>query len=452
MLSHPLAVARSTRSIALLLAALLLASLVGVATPGDAAAANRSTMDVVATYEARAKLFWSARRIEVWSRARVRNTSGHGIERLELNLVPARIGNMRKLKVSVDGDRVDARVAGQTVKVPLGRTVGDGDSVVLVTSYTATFRPGTSGHDFLFSSQNRVMSAMRWIPWVSRQVKYQVQGHGDPFVTPVSPLVEVTLDSDVPVRFATSGQQTSKVGNKRTFVARNVRDFNFTAARDYKVLSGWSNDRKVRIKVFTRTISASTTMTWTKRALARFSKKVGPYPYPTLVISESSGAYAMESPALVWIPARYQTARLPFILAHEIAHQWFFGVVGNDQTEDPFLDEAMAEFLTRDWFGFRGSRCATKRLDLSMYEYTPGCYYEQIYVQGSKFLDTIRDDMGGGPFWSVVRAFWRDHKFGIATSKELLDAFLERAGNELLPRYRKRFPSLYSGCPCHGAG
>lgn len=451
MLLSPVVGVRSPRAIALLLVALLLASIVGVAIPDRAAAADRSTIDVVATYEARAKLFWSARTIEVWSRAQVRNTSGHGIERLDMNLVPARIGNMRKLKVKVDGSAADVKVSGQTLRVPLGRTVADGDTVTIVTSYTATFRPGTTGHDFLFSSQNRIMSSMRWIPWVARKVKYQIQGHGDPFYTPVSPLVEVTLDSDVPVKFATSGKQTSKVGNKRTFIARNVRDFNFTAARDYKVTSGWSNDGKVRITVYTRTISASTIMTWAKRALARYSKKVGQYPYPTLVISESSGAYAMESPALVWLPARYQTSKIPFVLAHEIAHQWFYGVVGNDQTEDPFLDEAMAEFLTRDWFGFRASRCATKRLDLSMYEYTPGCYYEQIYVQGSRFVDSIRDDMGSAAFWSVVRTFWQDHKYQITTTKELLDSFLERAGDKLLPRYRKRFPSLYgSGCPCHG--
>ncbi len=437
------AFAGPSRTIALLLAALILASLAGLASSRDAAAADRSTIDVVATYEARAKVFWSAKRLEVWSRARIRNTSGHGIERIDMNLVPARIGNLRKLKVSVDGDRVDARVASQTLKVPLGRTLADGDSTTIVTSYTATFRPGTSGHDFLFSSQNQIVSSMRWIPWVARQVKYQTAGHGDPFYTPVSPLVEVTLDSDVPLRFATSGKQTSKVGNKRTFVARNVRDFNFTAARDFKVRSGWSNDGKVRIKVFTRTISASTAMTWTKRALARFSDKVGQYPYPTFVVSESSGAYAMESPALVWIPAHYQTARMPFVLVHEIAHQWFYAVVGNDQTRQPFVDEAMVEFLTRDWFGFRSSRCATKRLDLTMYEYTPGCYYEQIYVQGSRFLANVKGDMGSGAFWSVVRSFWRDHRYDIVTTKQLLEAFRERGGDKLLPRFRNRFPSLY---------
>ena len=46
-------------------------------------------------------------------------------------------------------------------------------------------------------------------------------------------------------------------------------------------------------------------------------------------------------------------------------------------------------------------------------------------------------------FWSVVRSFWQSHKYQIVTTKQLLDAFKAKAGDWVLPRYRKRFPSLY---------
>jgi hypothetical protein len=414
-----------------------------LALPAGVAAANRSTMDVDATYKARAKLTWGKGQLDVWSRASIRNTSGHGIERIDFNLVPARIGDLRRLVVKVDGSLVTPTVTGETIKVPLGRTVGDGASVVITTSYRANFRPGTTGHDFLFSKQHHIMSGMRWIPWVSRETRFQVQSHGDPFVTGVSRRVEATLDSDVKVRWATSGRRTATDGRKQTYLATDVRDFNFTAARDYDLRLGTSIDGKTSIRVYTRTISSKTIMAWARKALDRYSEQVGQYPYPTLVVAESSGAYAMESPSLVWLPAYYATYKIPFVLSHEIAHQWFYGVVGNDQTTNPFLDEAMSEFLARSWFGFRGSNCATRRLDLSMYAYTPSCYYEQIYVQGSTFLNKLRKDMGSGAFWSVVRAFWRDHRYQIVTTRQLLEAFRARAGDWVLPRYRSRFPSLY---------
>ncbi len=422
------------------LAIILVAALI---VPTGAAAANRSTMDVDATYQARATLTWGRGQLDVRSSASIRNTSGHGIERIDFNLVPARIGNLRRLHVTVDGAGVSPVVTGETVKVPLGRTVADGDKVTIVISYRANFRPGTTGHDFLFSKQHQIMSGMRWIPWVSREVRFQVQSHGDPFVTGVSRRVRVTLDSDVPVRWATSGRRTGTDGRKQTYLATNVRDFNFTAARDYHLRHATSIDGRTSISVYTRTLDASTMMTWARKALDRYSRQVGQYPYPTLVVAESSGAYAMESPSLVWLPANYATYKIPFVLSHEIAHQWFYGVVGNDQTTNPFLDEAMAELMARSWFGFRASHCATRRLDLNMYAYTPRCYYEQIYVQGSAFLNKLRKDMGSSRFWGVVRTFWHDHRYQIVTTKQLLDAFRAAAGDWVVPRYHSRFPSLY---------
>jgi hypothetical protein len=330
-----------------------------------------------------------------------------------------------------------------SVKVPLGHTLPDGEQVTITISYRASFRPGTTGHDFLFSKQNHIMSSMRWIPWVSREVRFQVKSHGDPFVTGVSRRVEVTLESDVDVRWGTSGRRIAVDGRKQTYLAENVRDFNFTAARDYRLRTGTSIDGRTKIRVYTRTISGKTMMTWARKALDYYSRKVGQYPYPNLVIAESSGAYAMESPSLVWLPAHYATSRIPFVLSHEIAHQWFYGVVGNDQTTNPFLDEAMSEFLARSMFGFRASGCETRRLDLSMYAYTPSCYYEQVYVQGSSFLNNLRQDMGSSKFWGVVWDFWHAKKYKIVTTKQLLEAFRAKAGNWVLPRYRARFPGLY---------
>lgn len=411
---------------------------------GSTAAANRTSMDLTATYEVRAKLHWSSKRLDVRSDAHIRNTSGHGIERIELNLVPARIGRMRDLAVVVDGSSITPSVSGQTIRVPLGRTLANGASVDVRVSYRAYFRPGTGGHDFLFTSASRIVSSMRWIPWVSRRVRYQMARHGDPFVTVVSPRVRVTLDSDIPVRWATSGRQLSSDGLAKTYLAEDVRDFNFTAARDYRLRTGTALDGRVQIRVLTRTLPAATLLSWAKRSLERYSSRIGRYPYPTYVVAESSaGAIAMESPSLTWIPAGTASSRLPFLVAHETAHQWFYGVVGNDQTQDPFFDEAMAETLARSWLGFRGSTCALKRLDLSIYEYTPACYYEQVYVQGSSFLNELRKDMGSTAFWNVVRRFWRANRYQNVTTKQLLEAFRREAGNWVLPRYRKRFPSLY---------
>ena len=52
-----------------------------LALPSSSSAANRSSMALRATYEVRAKLTWASAQLDVRSEARIRNDSGHGIER-----------------------------------------------------------------------------------------------------------------------------------------------------------------------------------------------------------------------------------------------------------------------------------------------------------------------------------------------------------------------------------
>jgi hypothetical protein len=412
--------------------------------PIPAAAPDRTSLRLEATYDVTAWLTWSTGRIRVHTALHVRNTSGGPIEHLELNALPAKIGRMILDGVTVDGSDVQGRMTGQTILVPLGFTLGTGDATDVVVDYRAWFAKGTGGHLFLWSRANGIKSAYRWIPWISRRTAYEASWHGDPFVTPISPLVRVTLHSDVALRYATSGKVTEHHGNTWSYVARNVRDFNFTASRDYHVLTGRSDDGDTRIEVYTKTLDARVILRWAKRSMAWYEKKIGEYPYPTLTYGESSGGIGMESPAHIWLPYHFSSAVLPFLVGHETAHQWFYAVVGNDQTTNPFADEALAEVMDRSFFGaYRGSRCAHARLDLSMYDYSSNCYYEIIYVQGTNFLVNLREDMGSKAFWKALRTYWQDQRWKISSTRKLLETLRDYAGDWVLPRYHSRFPSLY---------
>jgi hypothetical protein len=374
----------------------------------------------------------------------VTNTSGGSIERLELNAVAARIGRMRLDRVTVDGRRVSAWIHSQTVRVPLGGTLPAGQSVNVVLNYRTWFRHSTGGHDFLFTQRNGIATAYRWIPWISRDVKYETRSHGDPFYTQVSPRVRVTLRGNIPLSFATSGRQIGAGRRSRTFLAERVRDFNFTASPDYRIRTRRSLDGNTRISVFTRAQSGGTILRWAQRAMAQYERWFGEYPYPTLTLAESSGGIAMESPGHITLPYGEAASRIPFLVAHEVAHQWWYGVVGNNQVTDSFMDEALAEYSARNFMGtFRGSRCSRGRFDLPIYRYSPSCYYEIVYVQGSGFLRDLRNDMGSGTFLQALRRFYRQNRFTISTNRELLETLRAAGGNWVLSRYRNRFPSLY---------
>lgn len=406
---------------------------------------DRTSLDLAATYDVTARLGWADRSLRVTTTIELTNVSGGPIDRLELNSVAARLGRMRLGTASVDGADVPASVDDQTIHVPLGGVLPDGASAVVRLVYSATLRSGTGGSDWMFTRANGIADLYRWIPWISRRRAFDRPNHGDPFVTPVASRVTLRIVTDRRLRIAVNGRRTavSADGLRQTFIAENVRDLPVTAAPDYRITTGTVDG--VTVRVFARPgAPASTMLSWARRALGRMADLVGPYPYPALVVAQSAGGYGMEGPGVVWLPAGIAASRVPYLASHEIAHQWFYGLVGSDQATQPFADEAAADFLARYTLGARrASRCATGRLDLSIYRYSSACYYEVVYVQGGNVLDDLRRRMGDARFWEALRAYLDENRWGIAGTRRLLDALDAGTPLDLSARLRPRFPSLY---------
>jgi hypothetical protein len=163
-----------------------------------------------------------------------------------------------------------------------------------------------------------------------------------------------------------------------------------------------------------------------------------------LTVVETQGGSGLESPGLVWIPENVDTLNRTYLVHHEIAHQWFYGLVGNDQQAEPFADEAAADLLARTVLDtLRSSRCARTALDRAITAYSRGCYYEVVYVQGGLVLDDIRRQMGTDRFWEAMRTYVEWIRNGLAGSKQLLETLRAASPVDLLPTLRARFPDLY---------
>ena len=404
---------------------------------------DRTSIDLTAEYDVTLALNFGTRAFNVDSTMGVRNDSGEPIDRVELNTIAARLGGMKLGAITVAGKAVAATVSDQTIVVPLGGILGAGQSVQVRVRYSATLRSSLSGSNWLFTRANGIVDAHRWIPWVSRKVAFDRPNHGDPFVTPVTPRVRVAITSDRALTFATTGERVSASGLRQTFEARNVRDFVFAAAPDYKTISATVGDTVIRV-YYRSGAPASAILSAAKNAITKMEALVGPYPYETYDIAQTAGGYGMEAPGLTWIPTGVGTANLSYLVHHETGHQWFYGIVGNDQANEPFTDEAVTDFLARHVLGQRrNSRCSTARLDLSIYKYSSACYYEIVYIQGGNFLDDLRKSMGNTAFWSGIRDYLAENRFKLAPTKTLLDTLDDHTTLNLVPRFEPRFPRLY---------
>jgi aminopeptidase N len=142
----------------------------------------------------------------------------------------------------------------------------------------------------------------------------------------------------------------------------------------------------------------------------------------------------------------------PYIVAHELAHQWWYSLVGDDQWRSPWLDESFAEFsarrLPRSLVGHVRLKCkhdhpVSGPLTAPMSHWDAarsGAYYFTVYLGGTCALRSLESDLGAAAMTALLRSYVDAHRFGIVTTADFVaalraaappsydvDAFLKRA-------------------------
>ncbi|HSH79539.1 MAG TPA: M1 family aminopeptidase [Herpetosiphonaceae bacterium] len=194
-------------------------------------------------------------------------------------------------------------------------------------------------------------------------------------------------------------------------------------------------------------------------ALARFNDRFGLYPYVELdILPVTAGNFAgVEYPGLIMINDSYydengdRTAVLLDVVVHEVAHMWWYNVVGNDVLREPWLDEGLtsysAEYLYTEWSGQGAQPLTEARLaqlqqlgldktpiDLEVTEYADArSYVAVIYGRAPLFFDALRGELGDDAFFRLLREHYRRNAFGRATTEGFEKLAEEIAGRELDP-------------------
>jgi hypothetical protein len=91
-----------------------------------------------------------------------------------------------------------------------------------------------------------------------------------------------------------------------------------------------------------------------KAALSGYGRVLGPYPYPTLTIVDppwgGHGAGGMEYPTLITAGSKWSApshVQVPEgVTVHETGHQFFYGMLANNEFEEAWLDEGFNTYMT----------------------------------------------------------------------------------------------------------
>ncbi len=170
-------------------------------------------------------------------------------------------------------------------------------------------------------------------------------------------------------------------------------------------------------------------LTETLRSVRAVTAMYGAFPYPSLAVaalpSLSSGG--IEYPGAIQVGNGGWHVSLP----HETAHQYFYGMVGNDQARDPWLDEAFATYSEARSNGSEKaylpnlSRPGRVGASLRSWGTDARGYYLAVYYKGAAALLTARARAGTGAFDDAIGCYIRTNAWRIATPAALAASLAE---------------------------
>ena len=125
--------------------------------------------------------------------------------------------------------------------------------------------------------------------------------------------------------------------------AENVHDFAFTADPTYRIgETQWQGIKCISVVQEPHAAKWQNAAEYTSKIIQTYSEDFGQYAYPKMVVADAQDG--MEYPMLTLDGGGDPEYR--GLLAHEIGHNWFFGMIGNNETYRAFMDEGFTQFIT----------------------------------------------------------------------------------------------------------
>lgn len=285
---------------------------------------------------------------------------------------------------------------------------------------------------------------------------------GDPFYSEVASY-EVTFEIPMDYVLATTGNITKKQEKKNRVIysinAENVRDFALILSKDFQLASAEADG--IAINAYTlKGQRSDLALQYGVDAMKIFNELFGVYPYQQLsVVASDFFLGGMEYPNLVMISEGLYTMKeefpLEYVIAHEIAHQWWYGIVGNNEIKEPWLDEALTEYATLMYFekkygahikeqifekmikaqynnyiNFEADR--GEGILRSLREFDSSMEYSSIvYSKGAMFVEVLRREMGEADFIEALREYYQSFMFKNATTLDFYEICQKHSKEDL---------------------
>lgn len=236
--------------------------------------------------------------------------------------------------------------------------------------------------------------------------------------------------------------------------ANNVHDFAWTADPTYRIGEvEWKGIKCIALAQEQNAWQWQPTANLVANVVAIYSNDFGMYEYPKMVAADA--ADGMEYPMLTLDGGVYPSHR--GLIAHEVGHNWFFGMLGSNETYRASLDEGFTQFLTAwsmkkltnqnqrpsdveyntNYFGYL--RDAIDGTDPSLNTHSDdfnnaiahGGGYGHVYYKTATMLYNLEYVLGDSVFKQAMQQYVKQWKFCHPYTEDFRNSIIMSVGTDL---------------------
>lgn len=419
------------------------------------------------TYDLNARFDYGNHTIHVREEISYTNSSPDSINELQFVVEARRLGvSFSLIDLQIDGGPPanEPEFSVEILHVVLQRPLSSTGAIQITLEYELVLPAGAG----TLSWTDRQTNFIDWYPYIPPYVNgqgwlvHEAAPVGEHEVFESANFIVHLEIANAPASLQIAAAAPAVVnGDIFDFVLQNARRFVWSASGQYEIRSADFEDIPIAIYYFNEhRDAAKASLETARKALEIYSDLFGPYPYQSLSIVDAQFFDGMESDGMFFLdqsyflqynysPRNYLTA----LTAHEIAHNWWFGQVGNDQALEPWLDEALciyAESLYYEnsypemvnwWWEFRIDRFRPVGwVDSTIYDHSNfDPYVQAVYMRGGQFIEALRNAMGDITFFAFLRDYAAKESRQIVSEDDFFTLLTEHSKVNLDPIFSEYF-------------